>query len=48
MEFHTDPYLGPLLFLNFVNDFPNVSRFETTLFADDTTFHLSHHNINTL
>ena len=40
--------LRPLLFLNFVNDFPNVSKFDTTLFADDTNFHLSHHNINIL
>ena len=40
--------LGPLLFLIFVNDLPNVSKFDTTLFADDTNFHLSHHNINIL
>ena len=40
--------LGPLLFLIFVNDLPNVSKFDTILFADDTNFHLSHHNINIL
>ena len=38
--------LGPLLFLIYVNDLPNLSKFETTLFADDTNFHLSHHNTN--
>ena len=37
--------LGPLLFLIFFNDFSNVFKFETTLFADDTNFHLSHHNL---
>ena len=40
--------LGPLLFLICVNDFPNVSKFEITLFVDDTNFHLFHHNINIL
>lgn len=40
--------LGPLFFLLFVNDLPNASNFETTLFADDTNLHLSHNNINTL
>ena len=40
--------LGPLLFLIFVNNLPNVSKFDTTLFADDTNFYLSHHNINIL
>ena len=40
--------LGLLLFLIFVNDFPNVSKFDTTLFSDDTNFHLSHYNINIL
>ena len=29
--------LGPLLFLIFVNDLSNVFKFNTTLFADDTT-----------
>ena len=28
--------LGPILFLLYVNNLPNVSKFETTLFADDT------------
>ena len=40
--------LGSLLFVNCVNDYPNISNFETTLFADDANFHLSHHNINIL
>ena len=42
--------LGPLLFLVFVSDLPNIFKFETTLFlfADDTDFHLFHHNINIL
>ena len=40
--------LGPLLFLIYVNDLPSASNLETTLFADDTNLHLSHHNIITL
>ena len=40
--------LGPLLFLLFVNDLPYVSKFEVTLFADDTNLHLSHNNIKSL
>ena len=40
--------LGPILFLLYVNDLPNVSKFETTLFADDTNVHMSHHNIQFL
>ena len=40
--------LAPLLFLLYVNDLPNVSKFETTLFADDTTSHLAHHDFNIL
>ena len=32
--------LEPLLFLLHVNDLPNVYKYETTLFADDTTLHL--------
>ena len=37
--------LGPILFLLYVNDLPNISKFETTLFADDTNLHMSHQNI---
>ena len=40
--------LGPLLFLLYVNDLPHASNFDTTLFADHTNLHLSHHNINIL
>ena len=36
--------IGPLLFLLYVNDLPHASNFDTTLFADDTNLHLSHHN----
>jgi len=31
-----------------VNDFPNASNFETTLFADDTNLHLSNSNLQQL
>jgi len=40
--------LGPLLFSLYVNDLLNVSKFETTLFANDTNLHLSHQNIKSL
>ena len=40
--------LGSLLFLLYVNDLPNMSKFETTLFADDTTLHLAHYGFNML
>ena len=40
--------LGPLLFLLYVNDLPYASKFETTLFADDTNLHLSHIDIDSL
>ena len=40
--------LGLCFFLLFVNDLRNVSKFNTTLFADDTNLHLSHHNIKSL
>ena len=33
--------LGPLLFILYVNDLPQVSEFSTTLFADDTYLALS-------
>jgi len=40
--------IGPLLFLIYVNDLPCASSFQTTLFADDTSLHLSHKDIKTL
>ena len=38
--------LERLLFLLYVNDLPYASKFEITLFADDSNLHLSHNNIN--
>ena len=40
--------LGPLLFLLYINDLPNVSEFSTILFADDTTLTTSHQHYPTL
>ena len=40
--------LGPILFLLYVNDLPNVSNFKTTLFADDANLNKSHSSIQTL
>jgi len=39
---------NPLLFLMYVSHLLCASRFQTTLFADDTNLHLSHKNIETL
>ena len=38
--------LGRLLFLLYVNNLPYASKFEITLFADDTNLHLSHNDID--
>ena len=40
--------LGPLLFLLHVNDLPLASKFDTTLFADDTLLMMSDHNLEKL
>ena len=41
--------LSPVLFLIYINDFPKVSsKFNITLFADDSTLSMSDPNINTL
>ena len=37
--------LGPFFFLLYVNDLPEASHFETTLFTDETNLHLSHSNV---
>ena len=40
--------LGPFLFLLFVNDLPNCTKFDVTLFADDTFLKLQSHNLTDL
>ena len=40
--------LGPLLFLLFINDLPQASKFNATLFADDANLHISHQNPHSL
>ena len=40
--------LEPLLFSIYINDLPKASKFETRLFADDTTLFLSNDNLKTL
>ena len=41
--------IGPILFLFYINDLPNVSKLlKTVLFADDTTLFLSHDSSNSV
>ena len=46
--FIQDSVFDLLLSLLYVSDLPHASNFDTTLFADDTSLHLSHHNNNIL
>ena len=40
--------LGPLLFLLFINDMPNCTKFKVTLFADDTFLKMESPNLQEL
>ena len=40
--------LGPLLFLLFIDDLPQASKFNATLFADHANLHISHQNPHSL
>ena len=43
--YQTRMVIGPILFLIYINDLPNVSsKLSTTLYADDTNFSLSNEN----
>ena len=41
-------FLGPVLFLLYINDLPIASEFNTTLYAGDTTLMLSDKDLNSL
>jgi len=40
--------LGPILFLLYINNLPSATKFNTLLFADDTTFTLSNWSVHEL
>ena len=40
--------LGPLMFFIYINNLPNATQCQTTLFVDDTTLYLSNKNLNHL
>ena len=40
--------LGPILFLLYINNLPSITKFNTLLFADDTTLTLSNESVREL